>query len=99
MIYAVDFDGTLCKSAWPKIGKPRKRVIRKVKRLKSKGHKVILWTCREGEMLQRALRWCNIYGLNFDAVNANLASQTRLYGNDCRKVGADRYIDDKARRW
>jgi hydroxymethylpyrimidine pyrophosphatase-like HAD family hydrolase len=99
MIYAIDFDGTLCKSAWPKIGEPRMRVIKRVKRLRRKGHRLILWTCREGEMLQRALRWCNIYGIIFDAVNENLASQTKLYGNDCRKIGADFYIDDKSKRW
>ena len=31
----------------------------------------------------------------FDAVNENLPERIALYNNDCRKIGADYYIDDK----
>jgi len=95
MIYAVDFDGTLCKSAWPDIGKPRKWLIRWLIRKWQHGHKLILWTCREGESLDKALVWCAAHGLMFDAVNENLPERIALYNNDCRKIGADYYIDDK----
>ena len=36
------------------------------------------------------------HGLEFDAVNENLPEMIEWYGNDCRKVFADVYIDDKA---
>lgn len=96
LVYAVDFDGYLCKEAWPDIGKPNMRIIRHYKRLKAKGHKLILWTCREGEMLQKAIDWCAQFGLYFDAHNANLPERIALYGNDPRKIGANRYGDDRS---
>ena len=60
------------------------------------GDKVILWTCRCGEMLEAAVTWCGAFGLAFDAVNDNLPENIEKYGNDCRKVFADMYLDDKA---
>ncbi len=33
--------------------------------------------------------------LEFDTVNENLPEHIALYNNDCRKIYADRYIDDK----
>ena len=94
MIYAVDFDGTLCKSAWPDIGEPNTRVIELFKLARSEGLKLILWTCREGQMLDDAVAWCKERGLEFDAVNANLPERIALYGTDPRKIGADYYCDD-----
>lgn len=41
-IYAIDFDGTLCRNMYPKIGKANKKVIKKVKELKKQGEKIIL---------------------------------------------------------
>jgi hypothetical protein len=98
LIIAIDFDGTLCRNAWPEIGKPRKRVIRKVKRMQRKGHTFILWTCRDEQDLIDAMRWCQKQGLNFDYVNRNVPERCKGFGNDPRKIGADEYWDDKARR-
>ena len=47
-------------------------------------------------MLQNAIRWCEDMGLTFDAVNENLQEYIEAYGNDCRKVFAYEYWDDKA---
>ena len=95
-IIAVDFDGTLCKAAWPEIGEINQTVFDAIKRRRATGDKVILWTCREGEHLRAALEWCSARGLTFDAVNANLPELIEKYGNDCRKINADEYWDDKA---
>lgn len=95
MIYAVDFDGCLCKNVYPDIGEPNVRLIRDLMRLRQKGNYVILWTCREGEKLDDAVQWCGRFGLVFDAVNDNLPMIIQAYG-DSRKVYADYYIDDKA---
>ena len=94
-VIAVDFDGTLCKVAWPDIGAPNTALIRWLKARRRAGDKVILWTCRCGEMLDKAVAWCWSQGLEFDAVNANLPERIAQYGNDCRKVSADIYLDDK----
>lgn len=95
MIYAVDFDGTLCKSNYPSLGEPIQSIIDFCISKKSEGHKLILWTCRCGERLEEAVTWCQEHGLQFDAVNDNLPAMNELYGNNSRKVFADYYIDDK----
>lgn len=95
---AVDFDGTLCKVAFPNIGKPIKKNIRKVKREKRKGTLLILWTCREGKNLEDALKWCSEQGIKFDRINTNIQEHIDKYGSDCRKVFAHEYWDDKAKR-
>lgn len=95
-IYAVDFDGTLCESMFPKIGAPIQKVIDHVKALAAEGNKIILWTCRTDERLQEAIDWCSEQGLEFDAVNENLEERIQEYGGDTRKASASFYIDDKA---
>lgn len=95
-IIAVDFDGTLCAQAWPEIGEANERLIFHLKKRKAEGARLILWTNREGELLEAAVEWCKERGLTFDTVNANLPEMIALYNNDCRKVNADIYIDDKA---
>lgn len=96
-VIAVDFDGTLCRNAWPCIGSANHRLIRLLKeRKREPSVKLILWTCREGEQLREAVQWCAAHGLAFDAVNENLPERIAQYGGDCRKVSADLYIDDRA---
>lgn len=94
-IYAVDFDGTLCESVWPGIGPPNMVLIDHLIKRQAQGNKIILWTCRCGERLQDAVKWCKQYGLEFDAVNENLPEMIEHYGNDPRKIFADCYLDDK----
>ena len=93
---AIDFDGTLCEDNWPEIGEPIVVMIDAAKKMRENGSKLILWTCREGKFLDDALEWCKGYGLEFDAVNANIAERIEAYGNDSRKVGADEYWDDRS---
>ena len=95
-VWAVDFDGTLCDNRWPNIGEPHNEMIQILKLAQSSGVKLILWTCREGDLLRPALDWCANQGLLFDAVNDNLPDRVEAYGRSPRKVGADLYIDDRA---
>lgn len=67
--YAVDFDGTLCENRWPEIGEPNQELIGYLVGRRQQGDKVILWTCRSGEPLQKAVEWCQGHGLKFDTVN------------------------------
>lgn len=94
-IYCVDFDGTLCENKYPEIGQPNMVLIDYLKRKREQGHKLILWTCRCEERLKDAVGWCRKWNLFFDAVNANLPEMIEQFGNDCRKVFADFYIDDR----
>lgn len=95
---AIDFDGCIVSNAWPEIGVPNDYFIAALKRFKQGGGQLILWTCREGKMLEDAVNFCCNNGIMLDAINENLPSWIEAFGNDCRKVGADFYIDDKAIR-
>ena len=54
-IIAVDFDGTLCENSWPEIGEPNEELIEYLRNRKKDGDKLILWTCRVEDMLQKAV--------------------------------------------
>ena len=94
-IIAVDFDGTLFArpEVYPDVGEPIHKTIQLIKKYKEKGCIIILWTCREGDHLERALRAAEEYELEFDAINENVICPD---GYDSRKIYANLYIDDKA---
>lgn len=94
-IIAVDFDGTLCENKWPEIGAPNEELINHLKSQQVVGNKVILWTCREGDLLSDAINWCRGHGLLFDAINENLPDVIREFGGSNRKIFAHEYIDDR----
>lgn len=95
-IYAVDFDKTLnLAEKYPDLGQPNIELIEILKERRAAGNKIILWTCREGELLNQAVEYCKKHGLEFDAVNDNLPENIGFFGNNCRKVWAHHYIDDR----
>ncbi len=95
MIIAVDFDGTIVEHAYPKIGKPIPFAIDVLKRLQSEcHHQLILWTIREGDLLQEAIDYCAKQGLEFYAVNKNYPEEELAEGQS-RKVNAEIFIDDR----
>ena len=94
-IIAVDFDGVICVSEFPNIGRPHINVIDALIKRRKKGDKLILWTCRHDKLLDDAVAFCRNMGLEFDAVNENLDFMIEKYG-DSRKVYADYYLDDKS---
>lgn len=93
MIIAVDFDGTLAVTEYPKIISPITKVIKYCQFRKFMGDTLILYTCRHGKVLDEALEWCREQGLVFDYVNENVPERIKKYG-DCRKIYADKYLDD-----
>ena len=95
LVIGLDFDGTVVKSAYPKIGKP-KFLSLPILRWLMQRHTVVLWTCRSGQHLDDALRWCRDNGLRFEFVNCNTFDRIRAYGGDCRKLSCDILVDDKA---
>ena len=80
---AVDFDGTLCYSKWPELGQPNHALIEYLQEWKRNGNKLILWTCRAGEALSKAVEWCREQNLEFDAVicftSSRKASSPRVF--------------------
>ena len=96
-IIAVDFDGTLCENKWPEIGAANEELIEYLCNRQRDGDKLILWTCRVDNMLQKAVEWCKERNLVFDAVNENLPEIIESFGSDTRKIFANEYIDDRNR--
>lgn len=95
MTIAVDFDGTIVTHDYPRIGKPVPFAIETLLRLQQTDrHNLILWTAREGELLDEAVEYCRQRGLEFYAVNANYPEETKEHSYP-RKVVADIYIDDR----
>lgn len=96
-IIAVDFDGTLFTDNWPMVGEPIWPVIHKVREEQANGSAIILWTCRSGAALDRAVHACLQVGINPDVVNENLPELIEDWdGEDTRKIVATEYWDDKA---
>jgi hypothetical protein len=96
MDIAIDFDGTIVRNRWPKIGRLRFLAKPVIKWLKKRGHELILYTCREGELLERACFFLRVHGIEFKHCNKNTEERIAEYGGDCRKISADLYLDDKA---
>lgn len=95
-VIAIDFDGCICTEEWPGVGRPNWAVINAAKKEKENGAALVLWTLREGKFLEDALKACESWGLEFDAVNDTIQSWKDAYGNNPRKVGATEYWDDRA---
>lgn len=95
MIFAIDFDGTLCEDKFPHIGNKIESTVNIVKQLKRQDNKIILWTCRTGKYLEDAVQWCRNRGIEFDAINENLKEIQMKWGSDTRKIYCDYYLDDK----
>jgi hypothetical protein len=95
---AIDFDGTLVEDKFPKIGELKqstvKRMELKKELLKKQGKRMvlILWTCRHGNYLDDAVRFCVNQGIqDIFYVNDNPLCYT-----GSSKIFADEYWDDRA---
>lgn len=100
MIVALDYDSTCTLThSFPEVGEPRKWLIDTAIKWREEGHKIILWTCRENikerAYLDEAVQMCKENGLEFDAINMNLAEVKYPGIRASRKVVADVYIDDR----
>jgi len=94
MIIAVDFDGTIVENKYPEIGKEKQFAIQTLCTLQKQGNRIILFTSREGELLDAAVAFCHERGLDFFAVNANQPPDA-MFPQHTAKVIADVYIDDR----
>ena len=95
MIIAVDFDGTIVTHEYPRIGKEIPFAIDSLKRLQEKpDYQLVLWTVREGVLLEEAVQFCRERGLEFYAVNSNYPEESDE-NPEPRKLQADLFIDDR----
>jgi len=96
MIIAVDFDGTIVEHRYPAIGREIPFAIETLKKLANERHRLILWTVREGKLLEDAVNFCRERGLEFYAVNRDYPEEEKNKNNHfSRKLKADVWIDDR----
>jgi hypothetical protein len=69
--------------------------IRILKNFQKRGGSVILWTCRSGDSLSRAVNELAGIGFYPDYVNYDHKSTIARWGDNGRKVYADLYIDER----
>lgn len=96
MIIAVDFDGTIVTHEYPKIGREIPFAIETLKMLINDHHRLILWSVREGHLLDEAVEWCRERGVEFWAVNKDFPEENpKTSPHYSRKLKADMFIDDR----
>ena len=94
-VIAVDFDGTIVTHRYPEIGTVIDGAFETLKDLKRNGFTLILWTVRDGELLDEAVEFCKQNGLTFYAVNNEHPDDVFNPKYMSRKIVADYYIDDR----
>lgn len=103
-IIGVDFDDTCVNHSFPDVGRDIPHAAETLRRLSEKGALIILWTCRENDTrpdgrqyLQEAIDWFVERGISLEAVNETPNwIEFREGAPMCRKLFADKYIDDAA---
>ncbi len=95
LVIALDFDGTCVEEQYPNIGNALPGVVQTLHAFLAKKHKLILWTCREGQELEDAVQWFREREIDLYAVNETPVEYDfrKVPG---RKVLADVYIDDRS---
>ena len=96
MTIAVDFDGTIVEHKYPGIGKEIPFAFETLRRFQANGHKLVLWTVREGELLDAAVAYCRKHGVEFYAINSEYPGAAWSGSGVARKLKADVYIDDRS---
>lgn len=96
MIIAIDFDGTIVEHKYPSIGTELPFAMDTLIKLKKEGHRLILWTVREGKLLDEAVEFCRERGLEFYAINRDYPEEEKGRNNHySRKLKVDLWIDDR----
>ena len=95
MTIAIDFDGTIVEHRYPQIGPEIPFAIDTLKMLMQERHRLILWTVREGRLLEEAVEWCRRRGVEFYAVNQDYPEEEKADKGFSRTLKADLFIDDR----
>ena len=102
MIIAVDFDGTIVEHRYPRIGEEIPFAVDTLKLLQQEKHRLILWSVREGALLDEAVEWCKARGLEFYAVNKDYPEEQkgkakRKMSEEAKKAAVKKSRETKAK--
>lgn len=92
LTFAIDFDGTCVTHEYPDIGKDI-GAIPILQELVEKGHKLVLFTMRDGENLAAAINWFKENNITLYGSQYNPSQKFWTKSNKCY---ANVYIDDAA---
>ena len=92
-VIAIDFDGTCVEHEYPSVGMDVEGAVETLRALTNKGHRLILFTMRSGEKLEKAIKWFKDRNVELWAVNEH---PEQKQWTESPKVFADVYIDDAA---
>ena len=87
----IDFDGTIVKHAYPAIGEDIPYAIEVITWLQEQGHRLILWTMRDGDALEQAVKYLEDRSITLYGVNENPSQ----HWTSSPKAYAEIYIDDR----
>ena len=93
MYICIDFDGTICDHAYPKIGIAVPNAVSYMRMFQDAGVDIILWTVRDGIELELAVNYVKTCGINLFGINENPAQKS--FSNSPKAWG-HLYIDDAA---
>jgi len=94
-VIAIDFDLTICDSKYPLLGDRIKGAKKYINKLHAEGYGIVINTCRTDTEAHMAIEWLDDHGINYHYFNCNFPYRIDQYRQDCRKISADLYIDDK----
>lgn len=91
MDIAIDFDGTIVKHEFPRVGETLPKAIYWMKKFQEAGARLLLNTMRSENFLDDAVAYCRDNGIEFFGVNRNPEQDS---WTSSPKVYAQLYIDD-----
>ena len=95
LVIAIDFDGTIAELSFPAVGKIKPMADVYINKLYDEGHHIVINTCRSGGHEGAAYDFLKFHNIRHHYINSNMPYLIEEYGQDCRKISADVYIDDK----
>lgn len=95
LVIAIDFDGTIVEQKFPEIGALKRDAKIYINTLFKQGHHIIINTCRTNQHQKDVEKFLRDNEISYSYINENMPELIREYNEDCRKISADIYIDDK----
>ena len=92
---SIDFDGTIAEEAFPGIGKLKNGAKECINSFYDLGFNVLINTCRTGSYEGDCENFLRRHKIKYHYINNNLPRSIEYFGQDCRKLSADVYIDDR----
>ena len=91
----IDFDGTIVENAYPLVGKLKPNVVEVITKLYNEGYIILISTCRAGIYEADCYHCLKDNNIPYHYINSNLPQDIEFFKQDCRKISADIYIDDR----